>query len=88
MQKVKFAYRPTTTARDNRYLRLCTGYRKACELMKAAGAKRALPLKVGGAFHSPLMDPAKIELEAAIKATEIHTPKMSGISECGCASSH
>ena len=43
--------------------------------MKAAGAKRALPLKVGGAFHSPLMDPAKIELEAAIKATEIHTPK-------------
>ena len=43
--------------------------------MKAAGAKRALPLKVGGAFHSPLMDPAKVELEAAIKATEIHTPK-------------
>ena len=41
----------------------------------AAGAKRALPLKVGGAFHSPLMDPAKVELEAAIKATEIHTPK-------------
>ena len=51
------------------------GIEKACELMKAAGAKRALPLKVGGAFHSPLMDPAKIELEAAIKATEIHTPK-------------
>ena len=44
------------------------GIEKACELMKAAGAKRALPLKVGGAFHSPLMDPAKIELEAAIKA--------------------
>lgn len=43
--------------------------------MKAAGAKRALPLKVGGAFHSPLMDPAKVELEAAINATEIHTPK-------------
>ena len=41
----------------------------------AAGAKRALPLKVGGAFHSPLMDPAKVELEAAINATEIHTPK-------------
>jgi [acyl-carrier-protein] S-malonyltransferase len=51
------------------------GIEKACELMKAAGAKRALPLKVGGAFHSPLMDPAKIELEAAINATEIHTPK-------------
>ena len=51
------------------------GIEKACELMKAAGAKRALPLKVGGAFHSPLMDPAKIELEAAINATEIHAPK-------------
>ena len=41
------------------------------EQLKAAGAKRALPLKVGGAFHSPLMNPAKIELEAAINATEI-----------------
>ncbi|KAA6327367.1 Malonyl CoA-acyl carrier protein transacylase [termite gut metagenome] len=51
------------------------GINKACELMKAAGAKRVLPLKVGGAFHSPLMEPAKIELEAAINATEIHTPK-------------
>ena len=59
------------------------GIDKACELMKAAGAKRALPLKVGGAlrlpvggaFHSPLMDPAKVELEAAINATEFHTPK-------------
>lgn len=51
------------------------GINKACELMKAAGAKRALPLKVGGAFHSPLMEPAKLELEAAIQATEIHTPK-------------
>jgi len=48
---------------------------EACEKMKAAGAKRALPLKVGGAFHSPLMDPAKVELEAAIKATTIQTPK-------------
>ena len=51
------------------------GINQACELMKAAGAKRALPLKVGGAFHSPLMNPAKVELEAAINETEIHTPK-------------
>ena len=51
------------------------GVNKACELLKEAGAKRALLLKVGGAFHSPLMDPAKVELEAAIKATEFHTPK-------------
>jgi len=51
------------------------GIEKACELMKEAGAKRALPLKVGGAFHSPLMNPAKVELEAAINATEFHTPK-------------
>lgn len=51
------------------------GIEKACEKMKEAGAKRALPLKVGGAFHSPLMEPAKVELEAAINATEFHTPK-------------
>ena len=42
--------------------------------MKAAGAKRALPLKVGGAFHSPLMNPAKVELEAANNSTEFLTP--------------
>lgn len=48
---------------------------KACEKLKAAGAKRALPLKVGGAFHSPLMQPAKDELQAAIEATEFHTPQ-------------
>ncbi len=48
---------------------------EACEQLKAAGAKRALPLKVGGAFHSPLMQPAKDELQAAIEATEFHTPK-------------
>ena len=46
----------------------------ACEAMKAAGAKRALPLQVGGAFHSPLMEPAREELEAAIRATEFKTP--------------
>ena len=51
------------------------GINKACALMKAAGAKRALPLKVGGAFHSPLMQPAKDELEAAINATTFNTPK-------------
>ena len=47
----------------------------ACEALKAAGAKRALPLPVGGAFHSPLMQPAKDELQAAIEATDFHTPK-------------
>lgn len=47
---------------------------EACEQLKAAGAKRALPLKVGGAFHSPLMQPAKDELQASIEATEFHTP--------------
>ncbi|MCB0819818.1 MAG: ACP S-malonyltransferase [Bacteroidetes bacterium] len=46
----------------------------ACEAMKAAGAKRALPLQVGGAFHSPLMKPAQEELEAAIRATNFNTP--------------
>ena len=51
------------------------GIRLACEKLTEAGAKRALPLSVGGAFHSPLMDPAKVELEAAIQATEFHTPK-------------
>lgn len=46
----------------------------ACERMKAAGAKRALVLPVGGAFHSPLMEPAKEELKAAIEATKFHSP--------------
>ncbi len=46
----------------------------ACERMKAAGAKRALVLPVGGAFHSPLMEPAKEELKAAIDATKFHAP--------------
>ena len=48
---------------------------EACEQLKAAGAKRALPLKVGGAFHSPLMQPAKDELQKAIESTEFQTPK-------------
>ena len=48
---------------------------EACEKLKEAGAKRALPLKVGGAFHSPLMQPAKDELQAAIEKTVFNTPK-------------
>jgi hypothetical protein len=48
---------------------------EACEKLKEAGAKRALPLKVGGAFHSPLMQPAKDELQAAIEQTTFSTPK-------------
>ena len=47
---------------------------KACEAMKAAGAKRALMLPVGGAFHSPMMEPAREELAAAIEATAFSTP--------------
>lgn len=50
------------------------GIDKACEKLTAAGAKRALKLNVGGAFHSPLMEPAKVELQAAIEATEIKAP--------------
>ena len=46
----------------------------ACAKLKETGAKRALPLKVGGAFHSPLMAPAKDELQKAIEATEFKTP--------------
>jgi [acyl-carrier-protein] S-malonyltransferase len=46
----------------------------ACEKMKAAGAKRAMVLPVGGAFHSPLMEPAKKELKAAILSTKFHNP--------------
>ena len=48
---------------------------KACEALKAAGSTRALPLKVGGAFHSPLMQPAKDELQAAIEQTVFSAPK-------------
>lgn len=48
---------------------------EACDKLKAAGAKRALPLKVGGAFHSPLMQPAKDELQQAIESTTFAAPK-------------
>jgi len=50
------------------------GIEIACEKMKSAGARRALPLKVGGAFHSPLMEPARIELAEAIHSTVFKSP--------------
>jgi len=50
------------------------GIEIACEKLKEAGAKRALPLKVGGAFHSPLMEPARVELAEAINTTEFNKP--------------
>src|SRR5690606_37898129 len=50
------------------------GIEIACEKLKAAGARRALPLSVGGAFHSPLMEPAREELAAAIDATTFSKP--------------
>ena len=50
------------------------GIEQACEAMKAAGAKRALPLKVGGAFHSPLMEPARQKLAEAIEKTQFNKP--------------
>ena len=51
-----------------------TGVDTACELLLAAGAKRALKLKVGGAFHSPLMEPAKVELAEAINSIKLNKP--------------
>ncbi|MBD0332549.1 MAG: ACP S-malonyltransferase, partial [Chitinophagaceae bacterium] len=50
------------------------GVEIACEEMKKAGAKRALILSVGGAFHSPLMEPARKELQKAIESTDFHSP--------------
>lgn len=52
-----------------------SGVDTACKALKEAGAKRALKLPVGGAFHSPLMQPAAERLQAAIMATTFHTPK-------------
>ena len=51
------------------------GVQLACEKLTEAGAKMTVPLSVSGAFHSPLMDPAREELAAAIESTEFHTPK-------------
>jgi len=50
------------------------GIEKACETLKEAGAKRALPLRVGGAFHSPFMEPARVELAEAINSTIFKRP--------------
>ncbi len=50
------------------------GIEVACQQLKDAGARRALPLKVGGAFHSPLMEPARVELAEAINSTSFHMP--------------
>jgi len=50
------------------------GIEIACKKLTEAGAKRALPLKVGGAFHSPLMEPARVELAEAINSTKFSTP--------------
>ncbi len=52
----------------------CESVDRACELLKASGAKRALRLNVSGAFHSPLMEPARAELQEAIEQTTFHTP--------------
>ena len=49
--------------------------KEACAKLKEAGAKRALPLAVGGAYHSPLMEPARVELAAAIENAEFKTPR-------------
>lgn len=51
------------------------GIEKACEAAKEAGAKRALPLPVGGGFHSPMMEPARVELAEAIESTTFSEPK-------------
>ncbi|MCH8319168.1 MAG: ACP S-malonyltransferase, partial [Bacteroidetes bacterium] len=50
------------------------GVKDACEELKKAGAKRAVELPVGGAFHSPLMEPARVELETAIRNTDFKIP--------------
>ena len=61
---------------------------EACAKLTAAGAKRALKLNVGGAFHSPLMEPARVELEAAIAAAPFAKPVCPRIPERGCEAPH
>ncbi len=56
----------------------------AIEALKEKGAKRALKLAVGGAFHSPLMEPARIELEMAIRLNNFQQTRMPCLSECQC----
>ena len=57
---------------------------QACEVLTEAGAKRALKLPVGGAFHSPLMEPAREELAAAIEATTFNAPNCPHLSKRNC----
>lgn len=58
------------------------GIEIACERLLEAGAKRAMQLKVGGAFHSPLMEPARLELSKAIESTKICQRYLSCLSKC------
>ena len=64
------------------------GIDEACKLLKEAGAKRTLILPVGGAFHSPLMQPAKEELSKAIEETTFQFAYMPCLSKCGGKSSY
>ena len=61
---------------------------RACEALKAAGAKRAMKLAVGGAFHSPLMEPAREELSRAIEEAVIVAPSCPVYQKCGCAAAY
>ncbi len=61
---------------------------KACELLTEKGARRALVLPVGGAFHSPMMEPAREELAAAIKETQFNEHKLPSLSKRSCECSN
>jgi [acyl-carrier-protein] S-malonyltransferase len=62
--------------------------RKACDMLTAAGARRAIQLQVGGAFHSPLMEPARKELAEAIEKAKFNVPALPRIPERGCQAAH